>query len=183
MTKPSAQNTSTPARLETERLIIRPFTITDASFIRQLLNDPAFIRNIGNKGVKTESDAINYLEQGPLKSYQQYGFGLAMLELKKDHTPIGMCGLIKRDELHEVDVGYALMPDFWHQGYAKEALLALIDQAQTVFALKSLVAITSLDNPASVKLLEATGFISQGIILFNGEQTRLFRIILEPKQV
>ncbi len=179
MPRLSPKISSAPVRLETQRLTIRPFTIKDAGFIRLLLNDPAFIQNIADKGIKTESDAINYLTQGPLKSYEQHGFGLEMLEISQSHTPIGMCGLIKRDELDDVDIGYALLPDFWRQGYAREAVLALLNQAKDVYRLKRLLAITNLDNPASVKLLESTGFSDQGVILFNAKQTRLFKIVLD----
>jgi RimJ/RimL family protein N-acetyltransferase len=92
---------------ETERIVVRQFELSDAPFIVRLLNDDLFIRYIGDKNIRTQEDAINYLKTGPMASYKKHGFGLNLVCLKETHTPIGMCGLLKRDELESPDLGYA----------------------------------------------------------------------------
>src|SRR5437762_7342736 len=114
--------------LQTPRLVLREFTPGDAPFIVRLLNEPSFIENIGDRKVRTEEDAVRYLAEGPIASYQRHGHGLWMVELSG--TPIGMCGLLKREILKDVDVGYALLPEFWSNGYAREAVEATLDFAR-----------------------------------------------------
>ena len=119
--------------LETPRLVLRWVTTDDAPFIHELLNEPSFIQFIGDKGVRTLDDARNYILTGPVASYQRFGFGLYLVLLKETGAPIGMCGLLKRDTLPDVDVGYALRPAFWLQGYAYEAALAVLAHGREAF--------------------------------------------------
>ena len=144
--------------LETERLILRWLSFEDAEFIFKLLNEPSFLHYIGDKGVKTIADAREYILQGPIGSYERFGFGLYLTELKQDGTPIGICGLLKRDTLEDVDIGFALLPQFWKKGYAFESGAAVIAYGKDVVKLKRLVAITSPDNDASGRVLEKLGF-------------------------
>src|SRR5829696_7602777 len=104
--------------LETERLFLRHFRVDDAQFILTLLNEPSFLRYIGDKKVHELEDARQYILNGPVASYNRNGFGLYLIELKESHTPIGMCGLLRRDELADPDIGFALLPRFWHKGFA-----------------------------------------------------------------
>jgi ribosomal-protein-alanine N-acetyltransferase len=150
--------------LRTHRLMIRQFTIGDAEFILSLLNDPAFLRYIGDKGVRTLEDARNYLTTGPIESYRKYGFGLNLVELKATKTPIGMCGLLKRDALEHVDLGFAFMPDYRRQGYAFESASSVLTHGREVFRLNKILAITDPDNQSSIKLLERLGFQFEGMI-------------------
>ncbi|HXQ38537.1 MAG TPA: GNAT family N-acetyltransferase, partial [Anaerolineales bacterium] len=106
--------------LETERLVLRQLSLADAEFILELLNEPSFIQNIGDRGVRTLDDARAYILRVPVKSYEQHGFGLYLVILKESSESIGMCGLIKRDTLEDVDIGYAFLPKFWSKGYAIE---------------------------------------------------------------
>src|SRR5262245_14852779 len=106
---------------ETERLLLRRFTVDDAQFILTLLNEPSFLRYIGDKQVRSLEDARQYIMNGPVASYERYGFGLLLVELRESRTPIGMCGLLKREGLPEPDIGFALLPDFWNKGFAYEA--------------------------------------------------------------
>ena len=161
--------------LETERLILRRFTIDDAQFALTLLNEPSFLRYIGDKKVRTLDDARQYILTGPVASYERNGFGLCVVELKASHKPIGMCGLIKRDELPDPDIGFAFLPDFWNKGFAFEAAAAVLQSASDTFQL--VLAITSLDNVASIKLLERLGFTFEKIISLakDREQVRLFK--------
>ena len=162
--------------LETERLILRQVSTDDTKFIIELLNEPSFIQHIGDKGVRTVEDAQKYILSGPVSSYEQYGFGLYIVELKGTTTPIGMCGLIKREGLDDVDIGYAFLPRFWSKGFAFESAAAVMKYGREVLGLKRIIAITSLDNESSIKVLEKIGLRFEKIIRLPGynEDSRLF---------
>jgi RimJ/RimL family protein N-acetyltransferase len=157
--------------LETQRLFLRPMTVDDAPFILTLLNEPSFLRYIGDKQVRTLEDARQYILNGPVASYERHGFGLLLVELRDTQTPIGMCGLLKREELPDPDIGFALMPDFWKKGFAFEAATAVLNDAPD-----RILAITSLDNDASINLLERLGFSFERVTKLSpeGEQLNLF---------
>lgn len=142
---------------ETERLIVRKFAIDDAPFIMTLLNSPNWIEFLGDRNIHTEADAQLYLSNGPLASYAMRGFGLYLVALKDTGVPIGMSGLIKRDGLEDVDVGFALLPEYTGQGYAYEATKAVMDYGYTTLHLPHIVAIARADNKNSVALLEKLG--------------------------
>jgi RimJ/RimL family protein N-acetyltransferase len=144
--------------LETERLFLREFTTDDAQFILALLNEPSFLHYIGDKQVRNLEDARQYILHGPIASHEQNGFGLYLVELRESHTPIGMCGLIKREELPDPDIGFAFLPDFWNKGFAYEAAVAVLRDAHERLGLERILAITNLDNEASIKLLQRLGF-------------------------
>jgi RimJ/RimL family protein N-acetyltransferase len=144
--------------LETQRLVIRWFDEGDAPFILELLNDPGWIRFIGNKNVKTLDDARAYIRRVPIAAYEREGFGLSMVELKENGEPLGMCGLIRRPGLDDVDVGFAFLPRYRSQGYAFESSAAVLAHGRDTLALGRVVAITSEDNHDSARLLEKLGF-------------------------
>ena len=166
------------SQLETQRLLLRRLTVDDAPFILTLLNEPSFIRYIGDKSVRDLDAARQYILNGPVASYDRNGFGLNLVELKESHTPIGICGLLKRDELPDPDIGFALLPDFWNKGFAFEAATAVLQDAHYRLSLERILAITSLDNEASIKLLERLGFKFEKVIQLTagGEQVRLFTL-------
>lgn len=143
--------------LETERLVLRPLTTDDAPFILTLLNEPSFLRFIGDKKVRNLDDARQYLLNGPIASYNAHGFGLLLVELNDSKTPIGMCGLLKREELPDPDIGFAFIPDYWRQGFGFEAATAVMNDARERLKLPRILAIVSHDNEASIKLLERLG--------------------------
>lgn len=149
--------TSNGKVVETDRLVLRRLTADDAAFILELVNDPDWLRYIGDKGVRNLDDARAYIEKGPMDMYTRVGFGLFCVELKVDGTPIGMCGLIKRDTLPDIDIGFAFLPRFRANGYGREAARATMDYGRDVVGLKRIIAITSPDNDASGRLLEAVG--------------------------
>jgi len=144
--------------LETDRLTLQRLTPDDAPFIRELLNEPSFLRHIGDKGVRTTADAVRYIETGPMASYERLGFGLYRVELKESGVPIGMCGLLKRDWLADVDIGFAFLPRFWAKGYAFESAAAVLAHARRALGRERIVAIVSPDNVASIRLLGKLGF-------------------------
>ncbi|MGO0058849.1 GNAT family N-acetyltransferase [Brevibacillus fluminis] len=166
------------ALLETERLRLRRLTLDDAAFILELVNDPAWIRFIGDKGVRTLEDARNYILDGPMKMYEQTGFGLYAVELGENGAPIGMCGLIKRDSLPDVDIGFAFLPAYRAKGYAYESAAAVLAYGKEAFGLRRIVAITSIDNHASAGLLQKLGMQEEGRIRLadDQEELRLFGI-------
>jgi len=143
--------------LETDRLILRLLVADDAPFILELVNDADWLRYIGDKGVRNLDDARAYIQNGPMAMYARVGFGLFRVELKAGGTPIGMCGLIKRDTLPDVDIGFAFLPQFRAHGYGREAARATLDYGRDIVGLKRIIAITSPDNDASGRLLEAVG--------------------------
>lgn len=162
--------------LETERLVIRRLSVDDAEFILALLNEPSFLRYIGDKGVRNIADAARYIQTGPLTSYERFGFGIYLVELKESGTPIGMCGLIKRETLPDVDIGFAFLPNFWSCGYAFESAAAVMNYGRDVLGLRRIVAITSPDNDASAKLLEKVGLRFERLIKLGDDsaEVRLF---------
>jgi len=143
--------------LETARLILRRFTLEDAGFMLGLLNEPSFIANIGDRGVRTIEQARQFLMQSHLASYERHGYGHYLIELKDGRIPIGTCGLIYREALGEVDVGYALLPAWWSQGYAFEAASAVMAYGRGPLGLKRIVAVVSPGNTASIRVLEKLG--------------------------
>lgn len=162
--------------LETERLVLRRLHTDDAEFIVGLLNQPSFLRYIGDKEVRNIADAVQYIQTGPLASYERFGFGLYLVELKENGESIGMCGLLKRDSLPDVDVGFAFLPSFWSQGYAFESAAAVMNYGREVLGLRRIVAITSPDNDASIRLLEKIGLRFEGMVRLASDQpeVRLF---------
>jgi len=144
--------------LETKRLLIREFTMDDAGFVVALLNEPAFIQHIADKGVRSKEDAKRYLEDGPLASYSEFGFGLWRVSLKDSGASIGMCGLLQRDFLDHVDIGYAFLAEHRRKGYALEAASAVMAHATGKLRLEKVVAIVSQDNAPSIRLLEKLDF-------------------------
>ncbi|HKI03564.1 MAG TPA: GNAT family N-acetyltransferase [Thermoanaerobaculia bacterium] len=162
--------------LETDRLVLRRLAVDDAGFILDLLNQPSFVRYIGDKGVKTLEDARNYILTGPLDSYERFGFGMYMTLLKEGGVPIGLCGLLKRDFLEDVDVGYALLPQFWSQGYAFESASAVMAYGRAALGLKRIVAMTAPDNEGSIRVLERMGLKFERMIRFSGDgdEVKLF---------
>ncbi|NHM06009.1 GNAT family N-acetyltransferase [Flavobacterium sp. CYK-4] len=152
-------------KFETERLILREFTLEDAEFVLKLLNSKGWLRFIGERNVKTIADAQNYLANGPMQHYQKHGFGL-WLVLLKDTTPIGMCGILKRDSLDLPDLGFCLLPEYHAKGFAYESAKAAMDVGQTFFGIEKFCAITLPENHASIRLLEKLGFVLAKAIQF-----------------
>lgn len=162
--------------LETERLLIRQLTTDDAAFIIELVNSPGWLTYIGDRHIKTEEEAKTYLLNGPLASYETHGFGLYLVELKGDQTPIGLCGLLKRDTLENPDIGFALLPASMGKGYAFEMARATVSFATDTLNLPVISAIVLPTNEASIKLLEKLGmrFVKTIVAPISGEELMLF---------
>jgi len=143
--------------LETERLTLDKLSSEDAPFILELLNEPSFLRFIGDREVRTFDDAHAYILNGPVASYEKFGFGLYLTKRKQNGVPIGICGLVKRATLPDVDIGFAFLPPFWGHGYAFEAAAAVMAYGKEKLGLQRIVAVATPDNAASIKLLEKLG--------------------------
>ena len=165
--------------IETERLMLRQFVPADAPFILELLNEPSFIQNIGDRHVRTLSDAEQYIETGPVTSYAKNGFGLYLVQRKESNQSIGMCGLIKRDALDDVDVGYAFLPRYWSKGYALESVLAVMEYAKNIVRLKRLVAIVDPNNQGSIRVLEKSGFRFEKMVSLSEDDIELKLFTIE----
>lgn len=143
--------------LRTARLALREIAGDDAEFMRELLNDAAFLRHIGDRGVRTLDDARRYIAEGPVASYARHGFGLWLVERSADHAKLGICGLVKRDGLGDPDIGYAFLEAYRASGYAHEAASATLRHARDVLGLQRVLAIVSPGNIESTRLLDRLG--------------------------
>ncbi|MCX6951352.1 MAG: GNAT family N-acetyltransferase [Verrucomicrobia bacterium] len=145
--------------LETPRLRLRELEPGDAGLVLELVNEPAWKRFIGDRGIRTLDDAQSYIRTGPRAMYERFGFGLWLVEAKDNlATPLGICGLLKREGLDDVDLGFALLERYWGRGYAFEAAAAALAYGRDRLKLPRIVAITSPDNERSGRLLEKLGF-------------------------
>ena len=184
--------------LETERTIIREIVESDAEFILDLLNQPSFIKYIGDRNVRNVEQAREFIENRYRQSYREHGFGLYMVELKAEfdtlndesvsafeiqnpkskiqNRAIGICGFVKRDTLPDADIGFAFLPQFCKQGYALESAVAIMEYGRDILGLKRVLAITTQDNDSSGKLLEKLGFKFENLIKMptNDEELKLF---------
>lgn len=149
---------------QTARLVLRPLTTDDAAFILALLNDPDWLRFIGDRKIRSHEDAARYIADGPQAMRARHGFALDAVVRKADGATMGLCGLIKRDSLDDVDLGFAFLPAYRGEGYAREAAQATLEHGEREFALRRVAAITSPDNVRSIRLLESLGFVFQRTI-------------------
>lgn len=166
--------------LKTERLQLRQVTLDDAAFILRLLNDPGFVRYIGDKGVRDLDGACGYLQAGPMASYERHGFGLWCVGLDGEDTAIGMAGLIRRDYLDDMDIGYAFLPEYAGMGYALEATSAVMAHARGVLDAQRVLAIVDEDNASSIRLLEKLGFQGDGVVRAPGSERNVRLFVAGP---
>jgi len=156
----------------TERLSLRKLTVEDAPFILGLLNTPGFLEFIGDRKVRSVQDAEAYLVNGPLRSYAENGFGLWLFSLKNGE-PVGMCGLIRRAGLKDVDIGFAMMPEFEGKGYGFEIASAVMLYGKQKLGLHRIVAITVEQNERSVNLLKKLGLTFEEFIYLPNDDEKL----------
>jgi ribosomal-protein-alanine N-acetyltransferase len=161
--------------IQTRRLALRRLELNDADFILELLNEAAFLQFIGDKGVRTLDDACGYLRKGPMDSYERHGFGLYAVCLR-DGTRTGICGLVRRDGLADVDVGFAFLSRHRLNGYAVESAAAILEYAKRVVGLQRVVAITSPENVGSIAVLERIGLQFEKMVRVaeHGPELKLF---------
>ncbi len=166
----------------TERLSIRPFIEADAPLILELVNDPDWLRFIGDRQVRTLEDARGYLLRGPIAATARDGHSLMHVSLQSNRgadVPIGMCGLIKRDSLAQVDLGFALLPAYRGKGYAREAAVATLAHGRRALGIERVVAITQPGNFGSIQVLEAVGMRFDSWIRLPDDPTELALYVLD----
>lgn len=161
------------------RIALRPLTYEDAPFIITLLNSPGWLKYIGDRNVHSAEDALAYLDNGPLKSYRENGFGLLRVSLRDTGQPIGLCGLLQRPDLGAPDIGFAFLPDVEGRGLASEAVAAVLEEARGTLRLPTLYAIVQPDNKRSITLLKKFGFVFEKQIVYGPKQETLDRYKLQ----
>lgn len=163
--------------LTTERLLIRELDAeADANFINRLLNSEKFIKYIGDRNVRSLEDARDFIRDRYRKSYEDHGYGLYCVELKDSGTPVGMCGFVRRDTLPGPDIGFSFLPEFEGKGYGFESAEAMMRYGRERLGFSTVLAITTLDNEASGRLLGKIGFaFDKTIETPEGETLKLFR--------
>ena len=167
-------------QLETRRLFLRRVTSDDAGLMLAVWNDPAFVEHVGDRGIRTEADALEALEAGAFRLYKEHGYGPYKMIRKDDAASIGICGLFRRDNLEDPDIGFATLPDHCGKGYATEAARAVVAHARDDLHVHRLVAIVSPGNAASIGLIEKLGLTFGGMITMPGEEEaiRLYEMTL-----
>jgi RimJ/RimL family protein N-acetyltransferase len=162
--------------LETDRLILSHASIADSAFMLELLNDPEFLRNIGDRGVRTVADAGLYISKKMVESYAKNGFGLYIVALKDPGTKIGICGLVKRDTLKDADLGFAFLATYRSRGYGYESAAGVLAYSRNTLGIKRIAGITNPENLASIRLLEKLGLRFEKKIRLSedGPETSLF---------
>lgn len=166
----SDRGLATPPELTTSRLTLRRLDFDDAPFLVKLLNQPSFLLNIGDRGVRNVEDAHRYLREGPLAMYEKFGFGLWHVARRSDGAAIGMCGLLRRDILPDVDIGYAYLPEYWGRGYAFEAADATMRHAADKFGLARVIGVVSEGNSSSIRVLEKLGMSFERMVSMRADE-------------
>ncbi len=168
-------------QLETERLYLRRIDLHDTGLMLAVWNDPAFVRYVGDRGVRTADEARAELKSGALRLFREFGYGPFKLVRKRDAAAIGICGLFKRDNLDDPDIGFAVLPDYCGRGYAGEAAVAVLLHARDDLGIRRLTAIVSPDNEPSIGLIEKLGLGYSGMITMPGddEAIRLYEMDLQ----
>ena len=166
--------------IETARLRLRPMVESDAAFLLEVLNEPAFIRNVGHRGVRTVPDAVTYMRERIITQYERHGFGMWLVELADTREPVGICGLIKRDSLKDIDLGFSFLERFWSRGFALEAARAALREGWEVLKLSRIVAIVAPHNDASIRLLSKLGFELEKKVRLAPEEQELLLLATEP---
>ena len=154
--------------LETQRLRLVEAQDSDDTFFFKLLNSPNWLEFIGNRNIHTLKDARDYIQKSLINSYQTNGYGLYKMILKKNMKDIGICGLVKRPTLDHPDIGFAILPAFEKKGYTIEAAKGILTYAKTILRLEKILAITTLENTGSQRILSKIGLTQTNSIPYQG---------------
>lgn len=155
--------------IETDRLRLRPVSVDDTELMLAIWNDPAFIRNVSDRGIRTVEQAREAIVSGAQKLFEDYGYGPYCMSMKTDGTMIGICGLFKRENLDDPDIGFGVLPEHCGKGYAGEAAAAVIDYARDELGISALTAIVSPKNAPSIGLIEKLGLTFERMITMPGD--------------
>lgn len=158
-----------PFVIETERLRLHAISVDDAELMLAIWSDPEFIRNVADREIRTKEQAIEAIKDGAQKLFEDYGYGPYGISLKSDGAMIGICGIFRRENLEDADIGFSVLPDFCGNGYAGEAAAAVVAYARDELGLGALCAIVSPDNEPSIGLIEKLGLKFERMITMPGE--------------
>jgi RimJ/RimL family protein N-acetyltransferase len=170
--------------LETERLrlhLLSADSAADIAFMLRILNEPSFIQNIGDRGVRTLEQARDYLRERPVSSYLQHGYGMYSVEVKASGATAGHCGLVRREVLEGPDLGYAFLPEFRSQGYAAESAAGVLAYAREKLGLDRILAIVNPDNASSIRLLQKLGFRFERMVRLSEDDIALKLFVSEAE--
>ena len=156
-------------QIETQRLGLRRLTLEDAALMLAIWNDPAFIRHVGDRGIRTLDEARTAMGEGVLQLYEKHGYGPYRMALKSADTPIGICGMFHREGLEDPDIGYGVLPEYCGKGYAYEAARAVVEHATSELGLARIIAIISPGNEASIGLIRKLGLKFEKMYRMPGE--------------
>ncbi|MDT0554566.1 GNAT family N-acetyltransferase [Patiriisocius hiemis] len=159
--------------LETERLALRKIEVSDAPFMLKLLNSQGWLEYIGDRKVHSVVDAEIFIEKYYIPSYTQNGYGSYLVSLKESSIAIGACGLYKREDLDNPDIGFAFLPDYIGKGYGYESAKAVLDFAFSTLQLHKILGFTVKENIASIKLLEKLGLKEIGTYDYDSKEEYL----------
>ena len=157
------------AVIETERLSLSQLTLDDCDFIIELLNEPSFSRYIGDKGVRTADDARQYLEEGPIRQYREFGYGLYRVAERGTGQSVGICGLVNREAFDIPDLGFAFLKAFWSLGYATESSAAVMRHARDELGMDRVIAMADGENQRSTRVLDKLGFTFETMVTMPDE--------------
>ena len=163
--------------ISTSRLELLEICEADAAFILKLFNTPSWLKFIGDRNLRTEEDAKKYIINRLMPSYKIFGFGFYLTKLKEENVPIGICGIVKRDFLEHVDIGFAFLPQYEGKGYGYESAAGVVNYAQTTLGMETLAGITNSDNKSSIALLEKLGLRFKKMILLPNETEEIMLFI------
>ncbi len=166
--------------IETPRTVIRLMTAADADFIRELLNEPSFLRFIGDRQVRTTDDAGQFIDRRYQQSYRDHGYGLYVVASRESGESMGICGFVRRDSLPAVDMGFAFLPRFEGKGFAFESAAATLQYGRDSLGLTRVLAIAQADNARSLALLDRLGFAFDRLITMPGEAQPVSMYASEP---
>ena len=155
--------------METERLRLRPVTVDDTALMLAVWNDPAFIENVSDRGIRTVEQARDAIKTGAQKLFEDYGYGPYCMSLKPNGTMIGICGIFKRENIEDPDIGFGVLPDYCGKGYAGEAAAAVVDYARNTLRIGVLTAIVSPKNAPSIGLIKKLGLTFERMITMPGD--------------
>jgi ribosomal-protein-alanine N-acetyltransferase len=155
--------------METERLRLRPVTVDDTALMLAVWNDPAFIENVADRGIRTVEQAREAIKAGAQKLFDDYGYGPYCMSLKSGGAMIGICGIFKRENIDDPDIGFGVLPDFCGKGYAGEAAQAVVEYAHNTLGISVLTAIVSPTNAASIGLIEKLGLTFERMVIMPGD--------------
>ncbi|ASD69160.1 GNAT family N-acetyltransferase [Pseudoalteromonas piscicida] len=154
-----------------KRIFLRKANLNDAGFLLRLLNQKSFIDNIRDKGIKTQQQAEEHIEQAYLIPYQIGAPAAYIVVEASSNISIGLCGLYQRPFFNIPDLGYALLDEFTGRGYASEAARLLMEYAKLEEGYVKLGAITLESNCSSMSLLSKVGFSRIGKIIIESDFT------------